>query len=69
VLGRTHELGRKRRDDDRIAASAELTFAPTDWLELGLRYDLVVNRSNIRFAFDDKNSTKQVVGLEIAGEM
>jgi hypothetical protein len=68
-LGRTHELGRKRRDDNRITGSAELTFTVTGWLELGLRYDLIVNRSNIHFAFDDKNSTKQVVGLEIAGEL
>ena len=68
-LGRTRELGRKRRKDDRVTASAELTFAPTDWLEVGLRYDLIVNRSNIHFAFDDKNSTKQVIGLELSGEL
>ena len=68
-LGRTRELGRKRRKDDRVTASAELTFAPTDWLELGLRYDLIVNQSNIHFAFDDKNSTKQVIGFELSGEL
>lgn len=68
-LQRVRELGRKRRDDDRLTGSAELTFAATDWLELGLRYDLTVNRSNIHFAFDDKNSTKHIVALEIAGEL
>jgi tetratricopeptide (TPR) repeat protein len=67
-LGRSRELGRKRRHDDRVTASAELTFAATDRLELGLRYDLVVNQSNIHFAFDDKSSTKQVIGLELSGE-
>jgi len=68
-LQRTRELGRKRRDDDRLTATAELSFAANDWLELGLRYDLTVNRSNIHFAFDDKNSTKQVVALELSGEL
>jgi hypothetical protein len=68
-LGRSRELGRKRRADDRLTASAALTVAPVQWLELGLRYEVIVNRSNVSFAFDDKSFTKQVLGLEIVGEL
>jgi tetratricopeptide (TPR) repeat protein len=68
-LGRSRELGRKRRKDDRYDVSAALTWAPLDWLEVALRYDVVINQSNVNFTFDDKSFTKQMLGLELAGEL
>ena len=65
TLGRTFEAGRVRRQDDRMAASARLSFAFTDVVDATLRYELAVNRSNVQYAFDDKRYDKQVVSLSL----
>jgi tetratricopeptide (TPR) repeat protein len=64
LLGRTAEVARARREDRRFSGGAQLSFALTDALDLTGRYDLVVNRSNIAYDFDDKNYVKH--GLFLA---
>jgi tetratricopeptide (TPR) repeat protein len=64
-LGRTTEAGRVRREDRRLVAGTQLGLALTETIDTTLRYDLVVNRSTVELAFDDKNYRKHTVMLTL----
>jgi tetratricopeptide (TPR) repeat protein len=65
ALGRMVESGRVRRKDDRLAAGARVSVALTEVVDLTARYELSINRSNVRYAFDDKNYSKQDLSLTL----
>ena len=69
VLGRTVEARRLRRVDDRYGLGGELGVRLTGGLDLLFRYDLMVNDSNVDFAFDNKDFTKHTLTLSLAASL
>jgi tetratricopeptide (TPR) repeat protein len=72
VLTATGALGRQverrvRRHDRRLGFGAALVMPLGSLFELGARYDLAINDSNVAFAFDDKTYSKHMFLLEGSG--
>ena len=61
----TSELEATRRIDNRFGFGAGVSYLVGQWVEAGMRYDVIVNDSTISYRYDNKNFAKHQFMLEL----
>lgn len=63
--GGQREVGRIHREDDRVMLGYALSVPLGTAFDLQVRHDVIINESNLDFAFDDRSFTKQLLAIEL----